>query len=53
MLPDEKEVSAAHRAQGVALKFKKGRMILLGESGDALGAALQSRWPGPAPSLRH
>jgi hypothetical protein len=30
--PDEKEVSAANRAQGVALKFKKGRVIILGEA---------------------
>lgn len=33
MPPDEKkEVSAANRAQGVALKFKKGRVIILGEA---------------------
>jgi hypothetical protein len=32
MLPDEKEVSAAHRSQGVALKFKKGRVVILGEA---------------------
>jgi len=32
LLPDEKEVSAAHRAQGVALKFKKGRVTILGEA---------------------
>ncbi len=33
MPPDEKkEVSAANRAQGIALKFKKGRVIILGEA---------------------
>jgi hypothetical protein len=33
MPPDEKkEVSAANRAQGVALKLKKGRVIILGEA---------------------
>ena len=31
--PDEtKELSAANRAQGVALKFKKGRVVILGEA---------------------
>lgn len=30
--PDGKELSAAKRAQGVALKFKKGRVIILGEA---------------------
>ncbi len=32
LLPDGKETSAANRAQGVALKFKKGRVIILGEA---------------------
>ncbi|MGA9993971.1 MAG: DUF4350 domain-containing protein [Pyrinomonadaceae bacterium] len=30
--PDGKEMSAANRAQGVALKLKKGRVIILGEA---------------------
>jgi len=42
MLPDEKEVSAAHRAQGVALKLKKGRVIILGEAA-MLSAQLTSK----------
>ena len=29
---EKKEVAAANRAQGVALKFKKGRVIILGEA---------------------
>lgn len=32
LLPDEKEISAAHRAQGVALTSKKGRVVILGEA---------------------
>lgn len=33
LMPDKKnEIPAANRAQGVALKFKKGRVIILGEA---------------------
>jgi hypothetical protein len=32
-LSEEKEVSAAGRAQGLALKFGKGRVVVLGEAG--------------------
>jgi hypothetical protein len=45
-LPDEKEVSAANRAQGVALKFKKGRVIILGEAA-MLTAQLSARGQKP------
>jgi hypothetical protein len=31
--PDRKKVSAAGRAQGIALEFDKGRVIILGEAG--------------------
>jgi 2-polyprenyl-6-methoxyphenol hydroxylase-like FAD-dependent oxidoreductase len=31
-LPEHKQVSAAGRAQGIALQFGKGRIVVLGEA---------------------
>jgi hypothetical protein len=42
----KKEISAANRAQGVALKFKKGRVIILGEAA-MLSAQLSAKEQKP------
>jgi hypothetical protein len=44
VLPDRKKVSARGRAQGIALRYGKGRVVILGEAGylSALGTKLSA-----------